>query len=199
MGRAASLLLGCEAGAGGRRRGPGRRGLSTALPAARWFWLRGSRAAALDSEPFSAAVRGGEGRGGGAGSRLLPRAAGERRCPASSLRPPMEEAACSSREFRKPGGPGSAAAGSRPALARRPPRAPTARELGWDFPADAVCLFAEAALNFLSKLLIRYAVLCSCSVRANGSARLERLVTQGIVIREVRNISACPVQVGLYL
>lgn len=91
------------------------------------------------------------------------------------------------------------AAGTGPAPAPRSARAPAARELGWDFPADAVCLFAEAALNFLSKLLIRYAVLCSCCVRANGSARLERLVTQGIVIREVRNISACPVQAGLYL
>lgn len=86
MARAASLLLGCEARAGGRRRGPGRRGLSTALPVTRWFWLRGSRAAALDSErlsqPLCGAGRWGEARGVGS-SRP---AAGERRCPASSLR-----------------------------------------------------------------------------------------------------------------
>lgn len=199
MGRAASLLLGCEARAGGRRRGPGRRGLSTARPVTRWFWLRGSRAAALDSERLSqppcGAGRWGR-RGESAPPDRQPGSAGVRRAPSA----PLMEAGCSSWEFRNPEAAGvsspGAAAGTGPAPTPRSACAPPTRELVWDFPANAFRLFAEAALNFLSKVLIRYNVLCSCSVQANGSARLERLVTQGIVIREVQNTFACRVQMG---
>lgn len=117
------------------------------------------------------------------------------------LPPPHSmEPGCSSWEFRKPEAAGVSSpgvtAGTGPAPTPRSAWALLTRELVWDFPANAFCLFAEAALNFLSKLLIRYSVLCSCSVEANGSARLERLVTQSIVIREVQNIFACRVQMG---
>lgn len=101
------------------------------------------------------------------------------------------------------GNPRGAAGVSSPGAATRPgpapaPRsavAPPARERGW-VPAKAFCLFAEAASNFLSKLLIRYTVLSWCFAQGNESGRLEGLVTQGVVIGELRITSALLVQLG---
>lgn len=82
--------------------------------------------------------------------------------------------------------------GAGPALRRR--TAGSGARLG--FPAKAFCLFAETASNFLSKLLIRYTVLSWCFAQGNESGRLEGLVTQGVVIGELRITSALLVQLG---
>lgn len=83
-----SSAAGPGPGAGGRRRGPGRRGLSTALPATRWFWLRDSRAEAPDSERLSQppcrAGRWGR-RGESAPPDRQPGSAGVRRAPSAPL------------------------------------------------------------------------------------------------------------------
>lgn len=129
MGTAASLLLGC--GAGGKRRGPGRMGLSARDQMVLVKGLPGGGSGL--GAPFSAAVQSGEvGEARGTGSSRA--AAGVRRCPASSLRPARCRLAALPGSFATPKRPGSAAPVSRLALARRPPRAPPAhRRLGNSF------------------------------------------------------------------
>lgn len=193
--------------------GPGRprgraEGASAALPAPQMVLVKGlpSGGSGLGA-PFPGS-RAGPG-AGGAGRRRLAAgccrpAAGERRCPAE----PAPSAA--RRRRAAPLGKGGwwwwwwlrfpgvsqrprRGGGQRPRCRGKPwpgadpgPALPL-RTAGSGarsgFPAEAFRLFAGAALNFLSKVLIRRTVLCSCFVRANESAGLERLVTQGIVIR----------------
>lgn len=105
-------------------------GLPPRCPRPRWFWLRGSQAAAPDSERLSRAAAQGRGEARGGGSSRP--AAGERRCPAelpqlpaaAGAQPRWVGAGCSSREFRNPRG---AAGVSSPGVAARPGPAPAPR------------------------------------------------------------------------
>lgn len=147
MCRAASLLLRFGARARGGRRGPGRGGLSTALPVSRWFWLRGSRAVALDSERLSLPPCG----AGRWGRRGQSAPSGSRGAPVSGELPPPRsvEAGCSCWSFATPKRPGSAAPVPRLALARRPARAPPShRRLGNSLGFSCKCILSLCRGSF---------------------------------------------------
>lgn len=113
--------------------------------------------------------------------------------PAAGARPRSVGTGCSSREL---GNLRGAAGMGGSAVATRPGPAPAPRSAGSGVRSGSPANALKAALNFLSKLLIRYTVVCSCFVQANESARLERLVTQGVVIRELQDTSPFLVWLG---